>query len=152
MNSWLKKRSQCYPPFCKISQIHHWRKALNRYKKNSPSWPAYMKSLHSVVEGQLSEMFKRNNDSIVRDLLTHTIRKVWAEDTTGHSSVWGIWSGEFHAALWESPKENKSIFIILPRNFSLCPTLNLSCKSDWTNIGFFTFSSFVELVPFQSVI
>lgn len=59
MYSWLKKRLILFARSARsIIGERPWIDTF--FKKNSPYWPACMKSLHSVVEGQLSEMYCSN--------------------------------------------------------------------------------------------
>lgn len=80
--------------------------------------------------------------------LTHTLRNVWAKVLQRHNRsficlgnlIWGI----SHCPL-RKLKHFHSEFL----NSALYPTLTLSCKSDRTNIGFFTFSVLLNLGHFS---
>lgn len=92
-------------------------------------------------------LFKGNNDSNLRNKKyvgrslpkTRQITHLFGESDLGNFTLPP-----------EKVREKLKTFLLFCRWIS--PTLTLSCKSDWTNIGFFTFSSFIELVPIRSVI
>lgn len=128
--------------------LHHQGKAWidtetwflhNRFFFFSTSWTACMKSLCSVVEGQLSEVYSATAVMPFWEIYSHTLSQLYwqksSKDTIGGpSSVRGD-VGHFTLTSEKvsiaSKKTDKSIFLISPVNFSTMSHLDLVLWVRW---------------------